>query len=91
VYMGCPRIAYVCTREENTLPAYIHDCDQNSPPYTLKSMEKLRMQELTVIARFVSPLLSCTEGLFPFPYADFSSLFDESRAKKYTFFHIYAP
>jgi hypothetical protein len=26
-------------------------------------------------------LKSCTEGLFTFPYADFSSLFDESRDK----------
>jgi hypothetical protein len=38
-----------------------------------------------VIARFASPLLSCTEGLFPFPYADLSSLFDESRAKNIHF------
>jgi hypothetical protein len=31
---------------------------------------------------------SCTEGLFPFPYADLSSLFDESRAKN-TYFSTY--
>jgi hypothetical protein len=47
--------------------------------------------QLNVIARFASPLLSFTEGLFPFPYADLSSLFDKSRAKIYTFFHIYTP
>jgi hypothetical protein len=41
-----------------------------------------------VIARFASPLLSCTEGLFPFPYGDLSSLFDESRAKN-TYFSTY--
>jgi hypothetical protein len=38
-----------------------------------------------VIARFASPFLSCTEGLFPFPYANLSSLFDESRAKNIHF------
>jgi hypothetical protein len=32
-----------------------------------------------VIAIFASPLLSFTEGLFPFPCADLSSLFDKSR------------
>ena len=31
---------------------------------------------------------SCTEGLFPFPYADLSSLFIESRAKN-TYFSTY--
>jgi hypothetical protein len=39
-----------------------------------------------VIARFAPPLLSCTKGLFPFSYADLSSLFDESRAKNTHFF-----
>jgi hypothetical protein len=38
-----------------------------------------------VIAIFSSLLLSFTEGLFPFPYVDFSSLFDESRAKNIHF------
>jgi hypothetical protein len=41
---------------------------------------------LPIIARFASPLLSCTEGLFPFPYADLSSLFPEP--KIYIFPHI---
>jgi hypothetical protein len=41
-----------------------------------------------IIERFASPLLSCTMGLFPFPYADLSSLFDESRAKN-TYFSTY--
>jgi hypothetical protein len=39
----------------------------------------------TVIEIFSSPLLSCTEGLFPFCYADLSSLFDESKAKNIHF------
>jgi hypothetical protein len=43
------------------------------------------VQCMSVIVRFVSPLLSCTEGLFPFPYADLSSLFNESRAKNIHF------
>jgi hypothetical protein len=41
-----------------------------------------------VIAIFASPLLSCTKGLFLFPYTDLSSLFDESRAKN-TYFSTY--
>jgi hypothetical protein len=42
----------------------------------------------SVIARFASPLLSCREGLFPFPYADLSSLFDDPEPKVYIFPHI---
>jgi hypothetical protein len=50
------------------------------------SEEKLRVETPKawrddVIARFASPFLSCIEGLFPFPYADLSSLFDKSRSK----------
>jgi hypothetical protein len=30
----------------------------------------VQYEEDHVIARFASPLLSCTEGLFPFPYVD---------------------
>jgi hypothetical protein len=41
-----------------------------------------------IIERFSSPLLSCIEILFPFPYADLSSLFDEYRAKN-THFSTY--
>jgi hypothetical protein len=52
----------------------------------LKHIPKLTGEEdITIIARFASPLLSCTEGLFPFPYAYLSSLFDESRAKNIHF------
>jgi hypothetical protein len=39
-------------------------------------------------SKICPPLLSCIEGLFPFPYADLSSLFDESRAKN-THFSTY--
>jgi hypothetical protein len=41
--------------------------------------------DVVVIARFSSPLVSCTEGLFLFTYEDLSSLFDESRAKNIHF------
>jgi hypothetical protein len=40
------------------------------------------------VANMYFNLLSCTEGLFPFPYADYSSLLDESRAKN-THFSTY--
>jgi hypothetical protein len=43
---------------------------------------QFRMGYDLVIARFVSPLLSFIEGLFPFPYADISTpFFGKSRAK----------
>ena len=34
---------------------------------------------------------SCIEGLFPFPYANFSSLFANPRGKNTFFFHMYTP
>ena len=44
-----------------------------------------------VIARFASPLLSCTEGLFPFPYADLSTPFlINPEPKIYIFPHIHS-
>ena len=46
------------------------------------------LQALVVIARFASPLLSCTEGPFPFPYAELSSLFMNPELKIYIFPHI---
>jgi hypothetical protein len=42
-----------------------------------------------VIERFASPLLSCTEGIFPFPYADLSTPFlINPKPKLYIFPHI---
>jgi hypothetical protein len=43
-----------------------------------------------VITRFSSPFLSCTEGLFPFPYADLSTPFlINPEPKLYIFPHIH--
>ena len=53
--------------------------DENPPPPAHLPPDEF------VIGRFSSPFLSCTEGLFPFPYVDLPSLFYESRAKNIHF------
>jgi hypothetical protein len=47
-----------------------------------------RQLRLQVYSKIYPTIDSCTEGLFPFPDADLSSHFDESRAKN-TYFSTY--